>query len=217
MCIYGQRRRTGQVDVLKMAIQTTGGDASNLNEISKAPHKMIKKTTHTLLIPAGILDNFWCFAMQYAVFLIVSTEHSVTKRLPIQYFSGGKNTLPPSKIVIWGSKMRTTKPKKKNNTLDARTSGNPGDISNYSSVASPMKLTSHCGIFLGFDNNVAVIIFYKPKTKRIVHCRHGITDKHGATLQATGQELTTYNYMLRYYPTVELVLLSLMLNFHSLR
>ena len=45
-------------DTLKMAIQTTGGDASSLNGMDKAPHKMIKKTTRALLITTGMPDTF---------------------------------------------------------------------------------------------------------------------------------------------------------------
>ena len=49
-------------------LMTTGGDASNLNSVAEAPHKMSKKTTRVLLITAAIVAKFWCFAMQYAVF-----------------------------------------------------------------------------------------------------------------------------------------------------
>ena len=111
-----------------MAIQTTGGDASSLNAMAETPHKMIKKTTRALLITAGMPDTFWCFAMQYVVFLVVSLEHSVTKRLPIQHFSGGKNALPPPKVVIWDSKMRIIKAQKKNSALESQTGGNPRDV-----------------------------------------------------------------------------------------
>ena len=190
-------------DTLNMAVQTTGGDASSLNGMAEAPHKMIKKTTRALLITAGMSDTFWCFAMQYAVFLLVNSEHSVTKRLPIQHFSGGKNALPPSKVVIWGSKMRIIKAKKKNSALESRTGGDPREVFNYSTLAAPLKLTSHDGFFLGYGNNVAVMICYKPKTKRIVRCRHAIIDEHGATLQASDQPLSPSEYMLRYYPTIE--------------
>ena len=39
-------------NTLKMAIQSTGDDASSLNGMAKAPHKMINKATRTLLILA---------------------------------------------------------------------------------------------------------------------------------------------------------------------
>ena len=112
-------------DTLKVAIQTTGGDASSLSEMAEAPHKMTKKTTCALLITAGMPDTRWCFAMQCAFFLVVNTEHSVTKCLPIQHFSGGKNALPPSKVVVWGSKMRFVEPQKKNSPLESQTGGDP--------------------------------------------------------------------------------------------
>ena len=44
-----------------------------------------------------------------------------------------------------------------------------------------MKLTSHDGFFLGYGDNVAVMICYEPTIKRIVWCRHDIIDEHGAT------------------------------------
>ena len=159
---------------LKMAVQTTGGDASSLNGIAEAPHKTIEKTTCALLITTGMPDMRWCFAMKYAVFLMVNTEHSAIKRLPIKYFSGDKNALPPSKVVSWASNMRIIKPQKKNSALEYRTDGDSRDVFNYASLAAPMKLTSHAGFFLGYDNNVSVVICYKLKTKRIVRCRHAI-------------------------------------------
>ena len=155
-------------DTLKMAIQTTGGDASSLNGMAKAPHKMIQKITCALLITAAMPDTFWCFVMQYAVFLIVNTEHSVTKRLPIQHFFGGKNALPPSKVVIWGSKMRIIKPQKKNSALESGTYSNLGEVFNYSTLAGHMELTSHDGFFLGYGNNVAVIILFCCTFKMLV-------------------------------------------------
>ena len=101
-------------DEMHMVMQTTGGNNSALNGKAEAPHKLLKKITWALLVTAGMDDKFWCFAMQYAVFLIINTVHSVTKRLPIQHFSGGKHALPPSKVLIWGSKMRIIKASKKN-------------------------------------------------------------------------------------------------------
>ena len=68
-------------NTFKMAVQPTGGDVSSLSGMAEAPHKMIEKTTHALLITVGIPDTFWCFAIQYAVFLIMNTEHSVTPSL----------------------------------------------------------------------------------------------------------------------------------------
>ena len=65
----------------KIAIQTTGGDVSSLNRMAKAPHKMIKKKTRALLITAGMSDTFWCFTMQYAVFLIVNTVNTLSPRV----------------------------------------------------------------------------------------------------------------------------------------
>ena len=45
-------------DILQMAVQTTGGDISNPNGMTEAPHKMIKKATCALLITAAMLDKF---------------------------------------------------------------------------------------------------------------------------------------------------------------
>ena len=162
------------------------------------------------LISSAIEMNFlfqfskiWCFAMQHAVLLIVNTLHSTTERTPIQHFSGGKQALPPSKAVIWGSKMRIIKSKKSNKALESRTGGDPREVFNYDSLNAPLKLKSHDGIFLGYGNNVRVMLCYKPKTKRIVRCRHAIIDEHGATLQDPEQPLTPSEHMLRYYPTIE--------------
>ena len=157
-----------------------------------------------MITTAVMPDKFWYFAMYYAIFLIVNTEYSVTKGLPIQYFSGGKNALPPSKVIIWGSNMIIIKAKKSNSALKAHTGRDLREVFNYSSLDTPMKLTSHCGIFLCFGNNVAVMICYEPKTKGIACCCHANIDKHGATLQTTDQPfLSPSKYMLRYYPTVE--------------
>ena len=143
--------------------------------------------TSALLITADMSDKLWCFAMQYYAFLITSTEHSVTKRLPIWHFFGGKNAFPPSKGVIWGSKIRIIKQMNENRTLDAQTGGNSRGIFNYSSLTTPVKLTFCCGIFLRYCNNVSVNIWYTPQTKRIVCCRHAIIGEDRATLQLTDQ------------------------------
>ena len=66
-----------------------------------------------------------------------------------------------------------------------------------------MKVTSYCGIFLGFGNNVAVIICYMTKTKCMIRCLHAMIDDHEETLQVTDRLLTPSGYMLRYYPTVK--------------
>ena len=87
-------------DALQVAVQNTGGDAFNINGMADAPHKMIKETTRALLINAAVLDKFWCFVMQCTIFLIINTVFSVTKHLLIQHFSGGRKTLPPSKVLI---------------------------------------------------------------------------------------------------------------------
>ena len=64
--------------------------------------------------------------------------------------------------------MRIIKAEKSNSALDARTGGDPQKVSNYSCLDAPMKLTSQCGIFLGFGDNVYVIVCYKPKMKPVV-------------------------------------------------
>ena len=142
------------IEELEMVMQTTGGDSSNLNGMAEAPHKLIKKMTRALLMTAGLSDRFWCFAMQYAVFLIVNTLHTATKRIPIQHFTGGKVALPPSKVLIFGSKMRIIKSKHKNKALDSRTGTDPREVFNYSTFKAPLKLTAHDAVFLGYGNNV---------------------------------------------------------------
>ena len=145
-------------DVPKMAVHTTGGDASNLNGMAKAPRKMTKKTTNALLITAGMLDNFLCFLMYYDFFLIDSSQQSVTKRLPIQQLSGGKQALPPSKVLIWVWKMRVMSHQGQEVEQEAWTGEDPWEVFIYSRLGAPMKLTSNCGISPGVDNNVHVTI-----------------------------------------------------------
>jgi len=55
-----------------------------------------------------------------AVCGLLGSEHgTLCHQVPIQHFSGGKNALPPSKVVIWGSKMRIIKPQKSNSALES--------------------------------------------------------------------------------------------------
>ncbi len=62
-----------------------------------------------LLVAAALPDTFWCFALQYAVFIDNNFYHTMTKQIPIHHFNGGSVALPPTKTPIFGSKMRIIK------------------------------------------------------------------------------------------------------------
>ena len=64
-------------DEMHIAMQTTGGDNSNSNGMAESPQRSIKTMTPALLITAALPDLFWCFAMQYAVFILNNTYHSL--------------------------------------------------------------------------------------------------------------------------------------------
>jgi hypothetical protein len=190
---------------LEMDVETTGGDNSTANGMVESPHRPQKRVVRSLLVGAGLPDTFWCFAHEYGVFVSVNIKHSVTKRLPIQHFSGGSKALPPSKVLIFGCKVRIIKPKSsyRNKALEARTGGDPREVFNWSKLDKPWKIKNHDGVFLGYSSHENVAIIFKPKTKRIVRCRHFIADEFGCFLEDQEQPLTPVEYVLRHHPTVE--------------
>ena len=107
------------IDTLHMKVQSTGGDNSTANGMVESPHRPQKRMTRSALVTAGLPDSFWCFAHQYMIFVDVNTIHSITKRIPIQHFSGGTRSLPPSKVLIFGCKVRIIKGQFRNKALES--------------------------------------------------------------------------------------------------
>ncbi len=73
---------------LKLNVQTTGTYDSTSNGKVESPHKTLKRMSRTMLVSAGLPDSFWCFALQYAVFIHNNFLHLVTKRVSIHHFAG---------------------------------------------------------------------------------------------------------------------------------
>ncbi len=161
-------------DSLAMVVQTTGGHNLTMNGKVEVTHKTLKQMTWAMLVSVGLPDSFWCFALQYAVFIHNNFLHMSTKWIPIHHFTGSCLALPPSKILIFGSKMRIIKDLKSEKALQPRTTGNPWEaFATFSHPSAPIQPNSHDGHFLGYSNNLAVMLCFKPSTNKLVCVRHG--------------------------------------------
>ena len=59
---------------MKVIVQTTGGDASSLNEKTETPNKTIDNITETLLLNSSQKKQLWCFYYQYSIWLSLRTK-----------------------------------------------------------------------------------------------------------------------------------------------
>ena len=184
-----------------MLMETTGGDNSTNNKKTESPHQSLEKMTRCLLMLAAMDDKYWCFAMQYSCLLLNNTLHSVSKWIPVQHFSGWRDALPTSKVLMWGAKVRIVRSTHKNKVLDLRTTQDPSKAFHYALVKKAMPLNFHCGRFMGYGNHVHVMLVLKADN-RIVRCRHGHVDEFGMTLKDEEGGLTPNEHLLCSYQSV---------------
>ena len=65
-------------------LQTTGGDASSLNDKSESPNKKLANITRALLLNSSHKKELWCFSYQYSIWLSRGTENIL--RGDVHYF-----------------------------------------------------------------------------------------------------------------------------------
>jgi hypothetical protein len=186
-----------------MVVQTTGGYNSSNNGPVESPNRPDKRTIRMLLMSSPLSNAFWCYALQYTDFISNNSLHSGTKKVPSQHLSGTAGIVPPSRMVIFGSKMRIIQELKSFRALSARTSGDPREVFQFVSPSSQAPpLASHDAYFVGFQNHSTVMLGYQPQKHKIIRVHHALVDEFGCTLQDT--KLSPAEYLLRHHPTMNL-------------
>ena len=190
-------------DTLQVRVETTGGYASTINGMVEAPHRTLKRSSRCLLVSAGLPDTMWCFAFSFATLLHNNVIHTVTKKIPCVHFSGTTNSMiQPSRLFVFGSKMRIIKDLKSKRALAARTGGDPRDVTQpYVSPVDPDNLPStpsHDGIFVGYSNHSRVMLCYNSAKNRLFRVHHALVDEMGIALKDTS--LAPSEYLLRNFP-----------------
>ena len=69
-------------------VQTTGGDASSLNDKSESPNKTLANITRALLLNSSHKKELWCFSYQYAIWISRLTENILSVDVPYFLWHG---------------------------------------------------------------------------------------------------------------------------------
>ena len=186
-----------------IVVQTTGGYNSSNNGPVESPNRPDKRIIRMLLMSSLLSNAFWCFALQYTDFISNNSLHSSTKKIPCQHLSGTAGVVPPSRMLIFGSKMRIIRELKSFRALSARTGGDPREVLQFINPSSQAPHTiSHDAYFVGFQNHSTVMLGYQPQKHRIVRVHHAVVDEFGCTLKDA--KLSPAEYLLRHHPTMNL-------------
>ena len=142
-------------------MQTTGGYASHLNGVTERGHRTDSDSIRATLYPAGLSDEYWCFALMHSNFI---------SRRWCRY---------PDKITPY-EKWNKTKPSfKKMHIFGATVYVQNQD----SKRLDPNAIT---GIFLGFGASTAVLYYLDVVKRTIKRAHHAKVDD----LQVGGNALT---------------------------
>ena len=121
---------------MNIIVQTTGGDASSLNDKSESPNKTLANIRRDLLLNSIHKKELWCFSYQYDIWLSRLTENRL--RVDVPYFLWHE-TIPSYKHLKnnWGVRVYIINGRATRKKLDDR---------------------SHQGYFMGYAATTGVIL-----------------------------------------------------------
>ena len=185
-------------DELNLTVQTTGGYASTINGKAETPNRTIKRMIRTMLIGAGLPDELWCFAFQYAIFLLRNRYNRLIDSVPAHLWNPNKPPIHIKNIPIWGSKAYIVTESSIKKQLQPRTTKDPRNYEDQ--TANAPQLPQHFdGYFVGFGSHTAVAIIWDPQSRRFRRAHHAYIDEYMVRVK-TSEPFTPNATLLNDYP-----------------
>jgi len=175
---------------LGMALESTGGYASNINGIAESPIRTIKRTTRANLMGSALPNEFWCFGAVHAAIIYNQCLHRMTNKVPSQVLTG--KSIPLKSMHPFGARVKVVENVPAQRALTARTAGDPRTNTSYDAsavtIVESQQPSSFTGRFVGFSNHPGIILVFKPgsatESHRIVRVHHAIVDHYGLSISS---------------------------------
>ena len=161
------------------SLQTTGGYASFLNGKVERPHQTFKQMIKRMCYNANLSTEYWCFAQQYANFLLRRWHNHTTSKTPYELWFGRKPLW--KNMHIFGCHVYV-----------------------HNDAAKSLDDNNERGIFLGYGASTSCVYYQHQKNRNIYTSHHVRFDDYSTPLNSSELEnMAPGPFLLRGYNHIE--------------